>query len=59
MNEQILAELIAIKRLMIGALMKSGATQDDIAKALGLDRSQISRMFAPKSNGKKKRVKGR
>lgn len=59
MDEQILSELIAIKRLVIYALMKSGAKQDDVAKALGVDQSQISRMFASKDKVKGKRAKGR
>lgn len=54
MNEQILAELVAIKRLLIYGLMKDGAKQDDIAKALGVDQSQISRMFAAKKKSGKK-----
>jgi predicted transcriptional regulator len=58
MDEQILAELVAIKRLLISAMMNSGAKQDDVAKALGIDRSQISRMFADKK-AKKGRGKGR
>jgi predicted transcriptional regulator len=58
MNEQILAELVSIKRLVIAALMKNGASQDDIGKALGLDRSQVSRMFSDKK-AKRGRSKGR
>jgi predicted transcriptional regulator len=43
-----LAELVAIKRLLIVALLKLGANQTDVAKALGVGQSRVSRMF-PKS----------
>jgi DNA-directed RNA polymerase specialized sigma subunit len=35
-----------IKRLMIAGAMRNGASQEDIAKALGVDRSSISRLFS-------------
>jgi transposase-like protein len=35
----------AIKRLMIVAMLRSGMGQRDVAKALGVDQSAISRMF--------------
>lgn len=55
MDEQILAELIAIKRLLIFGLMKTGLKQDEVAKALGVDQSQISRLFSKeKKSGKAK-----
>lgn len=54
MSEAILAELVAIKRLLISEMMRKGATQDDVAKALGIDRSQISRMFVTKKKSSKK-----
>ena len=38
-------ELTAIKRLLIFALIKEGATQAQIAGALGTSQSQISKMF--------------
>ena len=57
MDEQILAELIAIKRLLIFGLMKSGSTQDDVAKALSIDRSQVSRMFSAPVKSKKPAAK--
>jgi hypothetical protein len=43
--DPILAELMAIKRLIVFSLLKNGATQQQIGSALGLDGSQISRMF--------------
>ncbi len=48
-------ELIAIKRLMIFSLLQSGSTQKEVAGALGVDQSSISRMFPgglPKRSGK-------
>jgi transcriptional regulator with XRE-family HTH domain len=41
-----LIELITIKRLLIFALLRSGASQRDVAAALGVDQSFISRLFA-------------
>ena len=38
-------ELAAIKRLMILLLLKLGAKQEEVAVALQLDRSTISRWF--------------
>lgn len=43
--DQRLNELIAIKKLLVLALLKSGLTQAQVAGALEIDRSQISRMF--------------
>ncbi len=44
-TDQRLNELIAIKKLLVLALLKSGLTQTQVAGALNVDRSQISRMF--------------
>jgi len=52
-DDPVLAELIAIKRLLIFALMKNGASQGEVAEALGVNQSTISRMF-PKSGRKRK-----
>ena len=38
-------ELAAIKRLMVFTLLWQGATQEQVATALDIDRSQVSRMF--------------
>lgn len=46
-------ELTAIKRLLVFTLLWQGATQEQVASALGVDRSQVSRMF-PKGIGKLK-----
>jgi predicted transcriptional regulator len=40
-----LVELEAIKRLLVLQLLQSGATQSDIAYALQIDRSAVSRMI--------------
>lgn len=47
--DPVVAELTAIKRLLVCLLMRSGASQGDIGKALGIDQSNVSRML---SNGK-------
>lgn len=39
-------ELAAIKRLIIQKLLADGMPQDQVAKALGVNQSSISRMFA-------------
>jgi DNA-binding transcriptional regulator LsrR (DeoR family) len=43
--DQQLSELIAIKKLLVIGMLNSGLTQSQVAGALGIDRSQISRMF--------------
>jgi len=48
--EPVLTELVTIKRLLVFALLRGGASQTQIATALGVDQSQISRMF-PKNIG--------
>jgi hypothetical protein len=46
--EDLFAELAAIKRLFVFALLRSGANQGEVAAALGMNQSQISRMFPTK-----------
>jgi predicted XRE-type DNA-binding protein len=41
----VVAELAAIKRLLVLQLLRSEATQDEIAKALRVDQSVVSRMM--------------
>ena len=48
--DHVLDELQAIKRLMIFGLIRSGASQGEVAAALGVNQSSVSRMF-PKPNG--------
>lgn len=40
-----LAELVSIKRLLTFALLKFGATQNEVAAALGVSQSTVSKMF--------------
>lgn len=44
-SDSSLKELIAIRKLLVLALLRSGLTQNQVAGALEIDRSQISRMF--------------
>jgi predicted transcriptional regulator len=44
-----LKELRAIKKLLILLLMKNKVGQGEVAKALGVDQSAISRMINPKN----------
>jgi len=44
-TDPVLAELVAIKRLLVFALLREGAKQEDIGKALGVNKSNVSRMF--------------
>jgi len=39
------SEMEAVKRLMILLLIKMGASQGEVAMALGVDQSSVSRMF--------------
>jgi predicted transcriptional regulator len=41
----VVKELAAIKRLLVLALANSGMKQSQIAAALGIDRTGVSRMF--------------
>ena len=52
----LLAELVAIKRLLAYSLLKSGASQREVAAALGVDQSSISRMFPKGSTGGASRI---
>lgn len=44
-SDQAFKELVAIKKLLVLALLNSGLTQSQVAGALEIDRSAISRMF--------------
>lgn len=50
-TDPVLGELLAIKRLMVFALLRYGVGQRDVAAALGVNQSQVSRMF-PSDTGK-------
>jgi len=45
LTDQPLKELIAIRKLLVLGLLNSGLTQSQVAGALDIDRSMISRMF--------------
>jgi predicted transcriptional regulator len=47
----LIRELQDIKRLLIMVLVRSGASQGDVAMALNVNQSSVSRMF-PKQSGK-------
>jgi NADH/NAD ratio-sensing transcriptional regulator Rex len=51
-EEQLLKELQSIKRLLILLLIKSGATSEEIGRAVGIDSSVIRRMFPMKKTKK-------
>jgi len=44
-KDPIQAELDSIKQLLILLLLKAGATQEEVAMALGVDQSAVSRKF--------------
>ncbi len=44
-DSQTVKELVAIKKLLILVLANAGLTQSQIAAALGIDRTGVSRMF--------------
>ena len=45
-SDSVQGELEAIKRLLVLLLIKAGTAQKEIAMALGVDRSVVSRMFS-------------
>ena len=49
-QDPVLAELIAIKRLMIFSLQQGGASQAEIGAALGMNQSQVSKMLSGKKS---------
>lgn len=44
-DPQAIKELVAIKKLLVLALVNSGLTQAQIATALDIDRTSVGRMF--------------
>jgi predicted XRE-type DNA-binding protein len=44
-NDPKLYELVAIKKLLVFALLSNGAKQEKVASALGVSQSTISKMF--------------
>ena len=55
-NDPIVKELGAVKRLLALLLLKAGASQDEIALALQIDQADVSRML-PKRKVKPFKVK--
>jgi predicted transcriptional regulator len=51
----IVKELAMIRKLLVFGLMNAGASQQKVARALGIDQSQISRMFSATKPTSKKR----
>ena len=45
LTDQAIKELIAIRKLLVLSLLNAGLSQNQVAGALDLDRSAISRMF--------------
>ena len=44
-KDPVLSEVIAIKRLMVLALLRTGASQTEVGAALGVGQSHVSGMF--------------
>ena len=47
-EQSTLKELQSIKKLLVLSLIKSGATSEEIASALGIDSSTVRHMFSMK-----------
>ena len=45
LTDQAIKELVAIRKLLVLSLLNSGLSQNQLAGALDIDRSAISRMF--------------
>lgn len=45
LTDQAIKELVAIRKLLVLSLLNAGLSQNQVAAALDLDRSGISRMF--------------
>jgi predicted transcriptional regulator len=54
-SKLVVEELINIKKLLMFGLLRSGASQLEIAKALGVNQSSVSRML-PGIVGQRKRT---
>jgi IS30 family transposase len=54
-NDLLLRELGDVKRLLILQLLAQGVSQDQIARALGVNQSTISRLVPGVNVGKKRR----
>jgi predicted transcriptional regulator len=45
LTDQAIKELVAIRKLLVLSLLNAGLSQSEVAGALDVDRSAISRMF--------------
>jgi DNA-binding NarL/FixJ family response regulator len=45
LDDELLEEIVSLKRLFILYLVKSGVTQEEIAAALNVNQSTVSKMF--------------
>ena len=50
----LLDELVALKRLVAFKFLRDGLSQEDVAKALGVNQSSVSRMFGATDKKKRK-----
>jgi len=55
--DDLLESVDQIKRLLILALLRSGASQGDVAKGLGINQSSVSRLLAEGSAKKAKKTR--
>jgi Mn-dependent DtxR family transcriptional regulator len=53
-DDPICAGLEEIKRLLMFGLLKNGATQADLARALGVNQSTVSKTFPKAIRGKRR-----
>lgn len=58
-NAELLKELQDIKRILVIALIRTGASQEEVASALNVNQSSISRMFPKSKKAKKKSGKNK
>jgi DNA-binding NarL/FixJ family response regulator len=54
-NDPVVRELLDVKRLLILQLLAQGTSQDQIASALGVNQSTVSRLVPAGRRTKKKR----
>lgn len=52
-------ELVSIKKLLIVALVRSGLSQTEVATALGVNQTTVSRMFPEKTLSAIGKARGR
>lgn len=57
--DPVLGELTSIKRLLVCALLRSGTSQEEIGKALGVTQGTVSKMLSNGVDNKPKRANAR